>query len=164
MSRRIKKEKGFTIIEIIMSMAIMVVAVGTTFQSALYLSRLAESGELSVTCMNAAEGVMDEIRNVAFDDIRAGYDGQIFYVDELMARNVAHQGLVKVDLLESFGTGTDAMLRIRVIVCWKQGERIIGEAINNGKEGILGITLADLDGNGDIDSPCAVEAAIYNRD
>ncbi len=147
--------KGFTLVEIMVSVIIMAVAIGATFQIINHILWLNETNDNIIPTMNAIQGIMDEIRNVPFDDISPNYNNMLFTLNNLTNRGVPHQGLVTVNIIEA-----GYLLRAKVVVCWRQKNRIMGEDANfNG-------TLdsgEDANGNNEIDSPCSVESVIMFR-
>jgi prepilin-type N-terminal cleavage/methylation domain-containing protein len=151
----INDRKGFTLIEILMATMIMALAIGGTFQTITYLMQLNEANENVVLSSNALEGLMDEIRNVDFADVKTVYNGNQFSLNELTAKGVRHSGIVTVTDLEP-----DMLLRVKIVVSWEQRGRVIGEDRN--LNGILEIG-EDTNGNGELDSPCMIEAAIVDR-
>ncbi len=143
---------GFTLVEILISMMIMSIAFASTFQLINYLIQKNEANEVAVLCTNVAQGLMDEIRNVNFDDIVGNYNNMQFSLNELTNRNITHLGLVRVSELE-----VGFLLRVKIIICWRQRDRMMGEDVNF--DGVLN-TDEDINGNGELDSPCSIEAAI----
>lgn len=150
-----QKEKGFTLIEVLASLLILVVAITSTFQVINHLLYLKETNDITVPSLNAAQGMLDEIRNVPFDSIISEYSGQTFTVEELTNKGISHRGVVLVNSLED-----DFLLRVKVVICWMQKNRIMGEDKN--LNGILD-SGEDKDGNGEIDSPCSLETSIVSR-
>ena len=150
-----KRKKGFTLIEILISTALMAIAIGGIFQVFTALMQLSETNENLTLCNNFAQGIVNEIRNVEFEDISADYKNKKFICNDLAAKGIAHQGLITVtDIDPGF------LVRVKVIICWQDKNRIIGEDKNlngnlNGGE--------DLNGNGELDSPCSIETAIMDK-
>jgi prepilin-type N-terminal cleavage/methylation domain-containing protein len=149
-----QRKKGFTLVEILVSTAIMAIAITSTLQILMYLLQMNEANQVSVSCMNRVQGIMDEIKRVTYDDIIL-YNGDTFTVDELTTRGIRHLGIIYVNEIEpSFLTD------VKVVICWENKTRIIGEDRNfngslDGGE--------DLNGNGQIDSPITIESTIVNR-
>jgi len=147
-----KKQNGFTLVEILISTAIMAMAVAGTLQILTTLIQMNETNENLILCTNAVQGIMDEVRNVDFSNIVATYNNKKFTRPELTAKGITHQGLITVTVLEP-----GYLLRVKVIICWQDKNRTMGEDENfngslDGGE--------DANGNGELDSPCMVEAAI----
>lgn len=148
-----RNKKGFTLVEILVSIMLMAIVIGAMFQMINHLFELNEINEVMVIGTNVAQGMIDEIRNVDAEDIIANYNNHTFSLDELTNKNIPHIGLVTIEELEA-----GLLLRIKVVICWQQKNRIIGEDAN-----LNGILDADEDenGNGEIDSPCMLDTAIF---
>ncbi|MCG2713184.1 MAG: type II secretion system GspH family protein [Candidatus Omnitrophica bacterium] len=143
---------GFTLVEILITTMIMAIAITATLQSMNYLLQNNEADNISVICMNTIEGMMDEIRNVTYEDIVANYNGTQFTLAELTARGIQHSGMVMANELEA-----GFLTRAKIVVCWQNRTRIIGEDVNF--NGVLD-DGEDANGNGELDSPMMIEAAI----
>ncbi|MFH2138834.1 MAG: prepilin-type N-terminal cleavage/methylation domain-containing protein [Candidatus Omnitrophota bacterium] len=153
--RLLKNNKGISLVEILVSVGIMSVAIGSSFQATSYLLQLNELNDNITPVMNSLEGIRDEIKNVPFDDISPNYHNTQFTLNELTNKGVPNLGTITVDLTEpSF------LLKFRIVVCWRQGNRMIGEDAN--LNGVLD-SGEDTNLNGLIDSPCAMETAVIFR-
>ncbi|MFH1061789.1 MAG: type II secretion system protein [Candidatus Omnitrophota bacterium] len=150
-----QRRKGFTLVEILVSTAIMAIAITSTLQILMYLLQMNEANQVSVACMNRAQGIMDEIKRVNYDDVITLYNGNQFTVAELTSRNVRHSGVIYANEIEA-----DFLIDIKVVISWGNRNRIIGEDTN--LNGVLDIG-EDLNGNGQIDSPVMIEGTILNR-
>lgn len=148
------RKKGFTLVEILVSTAIMAIAITSTLQILMYLLQMNEANQVSVACMNRVQGIMDEIKRVNYDDIVL-YNGDTFTVDELTARGIRHRGVIYVNEIEA-----SFLSDVKVVISWENRSRIIGEdrnfngALDGGE---------DLNGNGQIDSPIMIESTLVNR-
>ncbi|MBI4845256.1 MAG: type II secretion system protein [Candidatus Omnitrophica bacterium] len=151
---KVKSEKGFTLVEILVSTLIMALAVGAVMQVLHSVIQLNETNNNMTQCVNVAQGLMDEIRGVIYEDIISNYNGYTFTLNDLDSQSIPNQGLVIASEIEP-----GYLMRVKIVICWKQKNRIIGEAIPSGNS----ITLQDLDASGEIDSPCSVEAAIIYK-
>jgi len=147
-----KNKYGFTLVEILVSLAIMAVAITGTLRIMNYVLQINETNEVQIPGMNAVEGMMDEIRNVPFDDISAKYDNTQFTLNILTNRGIPHVGTVDIQTIVP-----NYLLRVKIVLCWQQKTRVIGEDTN--LNGFLD-GGEDTDGNGELDSPCFVEAMI----
>ena len=94
-------KKGFTLVEILISVGIPAVTITSTFQILNFLLQLNESNNAAVISMNAVQGMMDEIRNVNYEDIVSNYNGLAFTLNELAALGVTHSGVVSASELEA---------------------------------------------------------------
>jgi len=153
-----KNSKGFTLIEILISTLIMAVVLAGTFQTASYLLQVNELNDYQVICMNFLEGKMNEIRGVGFDNVLPQYSNVTFLVPELTAKGVQHLGLVTISTLETFSSGLPSMLGVKIIICLKQKNRILGEDANF--NGLLDTGEDTLNVNGGLDSPYQIEVAV----
>lgn len=148
------RKKGFTLVEILVSTAIMAIAITSTLQILIYLLQMNEANQVSVACMNRVQGLMDEIKRVNYDDIIL-YNGDTFTVDELTTRGIRHRGVIYANEIEA-----NFLSDVKVVISWENKSRIIGEDRNfngslDGGE--------DLNGNGQIDSPIMIEGTLVNR-
>ncbi|MCP4650043.1 MAG: prepilin-type N-terminal cleavage/methylation domain-containing protein [PVC group bacterium] len=151
----LQAKKGFTLVEILISVAVMAIALGASFQATNYLFQMNELNENITPAMHAVEGMIDGIRNVPYDDIVSVYAGNSFTLNELDNRGVENIGVVYVNEIE-----TDFLMKVKVVVCWRQRTRVIGEDQN--LNGVLD-GGEDENGNGQIDSPCSMETAIIYK-
>jgi hypothetical protein len=99
---------------------------------------------------NAALGLAEEIRSSSFMNIIDDYNGLIFIVNDIPQS----RGVVYVN------DDNPELLNVTISVCWRQGNRIIGEDLN--LNGSLD-TGEDINGNGIIDSPVQLNTLIANR-
>ncbi|MFH2145852.1 MAG: prepilin-type N-terminal cleavage/methylation domain-containing protein [Candidatus Omnitrophota bacterium] len=153
MRKKIKKNKrGFTLVEVLVSLGILAIAVASTMQLMIFLVQLNETNDIMLPTMNSLEGMMDEIRNAPFDDIASAYDDTKFTLDELDNRGIQNQGLITVDTIEA-----NYLLRVKIVLCWKQKNRIMGEDKNF--NGLLDLG-EDENGNNELDSPCSIEGSV----
>lgn len=125
------KNKGFTLLEIMFAMAILVGLLVGLLSVFVYCFDLQETSRNTTIALNEARAKLEEIRDSGFDGIQPTYynsgNGQIFSL--LPALN----GILKVTL-----TGTDIgyvlgsnrnLIDVRIVSCWRQkGGRIIGNA------------------------------------
>ncbi|MBU1086987.1 MAG: type II secretion system GspH family protein [Candidatus Omnitrophica bacterium] len=150
-----RRKKGFTLVEVLVSTAIMAIAITSTLQILMYLLQMNESNQNSVTCMNTVQGYMDEMKNVLYDDIVGNYNGLQFTVDDLTNRGVRHSGIIyAAEIQPPFLTD------VKVVICWENRNRIIGEDTNLNGSLDAG---EDKNGNGMIDSPTMIEGTVLNR-
>lgn len=98
----------------------------------------------------AAQGLIEEIRSTPFPQIVASYNLLNFTVNDIPASS----GIVYVD------DSNPEFLLVTVSVCWRQGNRIIGEDTN--LNGILNAG-EDINGNGMIDSTVELVTQVANR-
>ena len=133
-----KLSYGFTLVELLVSVAILTFAlcgILVTYSSCVTLVKTSKNVN---SATNAAQAVIEEIRTYLFDDI-AGYDGTSYPVTDIPEG----RGVVYVD------DTNPELLEVRTSVCWRQGNRVIGEDTN--LNGVLNAG-EDANGNGVIDS------------
>jgi prepilin-type N-terminal cleavage/methylation domain-containing protein len=150
------QKKGFTLVEILVSTAIMAMAITATLQIMVYLLQLNEANQVSVVCMNQAQGMMDEIKNTLYIDIVPNYNNMQFNINELTNRGIRHSGVVYATEIEP-----NFLINVKIVVCWENRNRVMGEDINfngflDGGE--------DTNGNGELDSPLMLQNTIRNPD
>ena len=141
---------GFTLMEVLLATAILASAISAilmTYYSCFVLS--STSKNINITT-NAAMGLVEEMRNSAFNRIVDDYNGLNFIVNDIPQS----RGVVYVD------DTNPELLQVTISVCWRQGNRVIGEDTNlNGQ-----LDAGEVDnGNNIIDSPVQLVTIIANR-
>ncbi len=150
---------GFTLLELLIAVAIAVVVLGSLLSLANYSLDLEDTNRNLAAAFNAARGKAEEIRNTSFDSIIATFNNQVFDPSGFTA------GEAKGRVTAAIVTGSDNnLIDTRVAVCWRQrGGRIMGEDNGNGGGTALDGQLnggEDANGNGLLDSPCVLNTAI----
>jgi len=141
---------GFVLIEAILAAAIAAFAVCGMFLmyvAGLELIRVSKNSSIATS---AAQGLIEEIRNTPFPDIVSNYNLLKFSVNGIPSS----MGVIYVD-------DTDPeFLLVTVSVCWRQGNRIIGEDadLNGELDG-----AEDVNHNGIIDSTVELVTQVANR-
>lgn len=146
-----RKKKGFTLVEILISTAIMAFTITAVLQILHNLVRLNESNDTISAGMNEIQGIMDQVRNSPFDDVVPVYNGRNFTVAGLTNTGVEHQGTIEIFVLDP------DVLRIKISVSWRQRTIVLGEDQN--LNGVLD-SGEDVNGNGELDSPCMMAGAV----
>ena len=145
-----KAKRGFTLMEIVVAMGICALALSAILLA--YASTLAFvsiSKNINIAT-NAAEGIIEGIRNSSFSQMVGSYNGLIFTVNDLPGS----RGVVYVD-------NTDpAFLLVTVSVCWQRGYGVVGEDLN--LNGVLE-PGEDANNNGMIDSAVQLVTRIARR-
>ncbi len=150
-----KKKKGFTLVEILISTVIMAIAITATLQILNYLLMMNETNDVTVICMNHIQGLMDEVRNTLYEDIVPIYNGRQFQIPELTNRGIQHSAVfIANEIVPLY------LVRVKIVVCWKNRTRTIGEDLNF--NGVLDAG-EDANGNGELDSPIMIEAAVIDK-
>ena len=146
-----KSEKGFVLSEVILATAIASFAICgilLLYIVGMDLVRISKNASIATS---AAQGLIEEIRNTPFPDI-ANYDRLVFSVNGITP--APSSGIVYVD-------DTDPeLLLVTISVCWRQGNRVIGEDANF--NGVLD-PGEDVNANGIIDSTVKLVTQVANR-
>ena len=152
MKKILKKlsRRSFTLVEVLLAAAILASAISAilmTYYSCFVL--ISTSKNINITT-NATMGLAEEIRSSAFNRIVDDYDGLNFIVNDIPQS----RGVVYVD------DSNPELLQVTISVCWRQGNRVIGEDTNlNGQ-----LDAGEVDnGNHIIDSPVQIVTIIANR-
>lgn len=143
-------KRGFTFAEVLLALAILTFALCSillTYISCLLLITTSKNINIAT---NACLGLMEEIRSSPFTRIASDYNGLNFFLNDIPES----RGVVYVD------SSNPDFLRVTVSVCWRQGNRVIGEDTN--LNGVLDAG-EDKNGNGIIDSPVELVTEIANR-
>jgi Tfp pilus assembly protein PilV len=143
-------KKGFALPEVMLATAIAAFVIcGLLFMyvAAMDLIRTSKSSSIAAS---AAEGLIEEIRNTPFPDIPANYNGLKFSVNGIPSSS----GRVYIDETDP------EFLVVTISVCWRQGNKIIGEDTNLSGE-LEGVE--DINGNGIIDSTVELVTQVANR-
>jgi len=166
--KEMKKNSGFTLIEVLIATAILTFAILSTLGVFGYLLSLAEGDREFLVQQYAAENQMEQIRAMDYLIIRNGgiVNGAVVpaYTNNGapkatimgITNNLDQSGVIYGQELAANG-----LIRIKIVVCYRQRNRIIGEDANF--NGALD-AAEDANGNGELDSPCQIESVIVNRD
>lgn len=136
--------------EVLLAIAILAFALcAILFTYISCLALIATSKNVNIAT-DAALGLMEGIRGDPFSRIFTDYNKLNFTVGGMPA----NMGVVYVDKTNP------SLLKVTISVCWRQGNRIIGEDTN--LNGILN-TGEDANNNGIIDSPVELVTLIASR-
>ncbi|MFA5089165.1 MAG: prepilin-type N-terminal cleavage/methylation domain-containing protein [Candidatus Omnitrophota bacterium] len=140
--------KGFTLVEVIISAAVLLltfVGILTSYIRCLELTELSRNTSIAV---NAARSRMEDIKNTQFGQIASDYHNVTFTASGLTGIGVTYVDSSNPDLL-----------RVTAVFCWRQSNgRVIGEDINlNGQVN----SGEDQNGNGLLDSSVRLVSNIY---
>ncbi len=148
------KKSGFTLLELMIAAAVLIVAISgllATFTGLLSLNE--NSGSLSLA-ITAVQDKMEEIRNSDFSTLFATYNGENFEPDGFSPSEA--EGNISID-----NTTNPDLLEVAVSVSWRsRSNRIIGE------DGNLNGSLdagEDLNSDGRLSSPAEVVTLIGKR-
>ena len=143
---------GFTLLELIIGSVILVVAIVGLLAAFGNCFTINEGARNLTIAMNNAQGKIEEIRNLTFDQV-AAQDGANFEIIELPDND--SEGIVEIN------TNNPNLLTVTITVCWRQkGGRIFGEDTN--LNGALD-TGEDTNGNNVLDSPAQLVTLIASR-
>jgi Tfp pilus assembly protein PilV len=133
--------KGFALPEVLLATAIAAFAVCGILLMYIASMDLIRTSKNASMATSAAQGLIEEIRNTPFPDIVTNYNGLKFSVNNMPENS----GIVYVD-------DTDPeFLLVTVSVCWRQGDKIVGEDLNlNG----------DLDAGEDTNSNLRIDSTV----
>jgi len=148
--KKLSKKRAFSLVELFMAATILALALCSilaTYVSCFVL--IATSKNINIAT-NAAQGLVEEIRTSPFSQIFDNYDGLNFIVNSISES----RGVVYVD------DTNPELIEVVVSVCWRQGNRIIGE--DTDLDGVLD-SGEDANGNGIIDSTVGLTTRIANR-
>lgn len=149
---KIRDKKGFSLVEVILATAILafaLVGILGTYVTCLVLITTSQNVN---SATNAAQGIIEEIRSTPFPQIIDSYNGLVFTVNDINGS----VGVVYVD-----DTIDPEFLDITVSVCWRQGNRVIGEDSN--LNGTLDPGEDTMVVNGIIDSTVELKTQVANR-
>jgi type II secretory pathway pseudopilin PulG len=158
-----RSKKGFVLPEVLLAAIIAAFAVCgilLTYITGMDLIRTSKNASIATS---AAQGLIEEIRSTPFPKIALtpvqdpqGFKNLNFSVDGIPSINgvVSSRGIVYVNATDP------EFLLITISVCWRQGNRIIGEDIN--LNGVLDAG-EDTNGNGIIDSTVELVTQVVNR-
>jgi len=164
-----RSKKGFVLPEVMLAAAIAAFAVcGILLMYVVAMDLIRTSKNASITT-SAAQGILEKIRNTPFPDI----PGMIFVVNGtnyppiVVNANLTRWNFpLAVNNLPTnrcavYVDDTDPeFLLVTISVCWRQGNRVIGEDIN--LNGALDAG-EDTNGNGIIDSTVELVTQMANR-
>jgi prepilin-type N-terminal cleavage/methylation domain-containing protein len=143
-------EKGFTMMEVMLAVAITALALCGILLTYLTCFNLIRTSRNVSVATSAAQGLMDEIRNASFPLIVSSYNNRHFVVNNMPSNS----GVVYVD------NTNPELLKVTISVSWKQGDKVVGEDAN------LNFLLdagEDKNGNNIIDSPVELVTLVSNR-
>ena len=150
-----KKNKGFSLIELLVGVAILSISLGGLLGLFIYCSKLVDLSGNMTKALRGAQGKLEEIRNhtyslITTDYAAGGTPGNKFDVTQLNGK-----GAVYID-------STNAnLLKVKVVVSWRnENNWIIGEDLS--LNGVLDAG-EDKDGNGELDSPVSLVSLIAQR-
>jgi Tfp pilus assembly protein PilV len=153
-----RKITGFTLVEVLVGGAILVMTVlGSleVFNRSLNSSNFAKNQYIY---LNEARGQMDQLLYKAGKDFGSLLDdeGKVF----LTSSSDASGKIYVSNLHTGTSSATTCLLKVKVVVCWRQGNRVIGE--DKDLDGVLD-DGEDSNNNDQIDSVCQLETALARK-
>lgn len=145
-----RSKKGFALPEMLLAAVIAAFAIcGILLTYITCMNTIKTSKNVSIAT-GAAQGLIEAIRSTPFPQIITNYDRLAFTVNNIPSS----RGIVYVD-----DTNPELLL-VTVSVCWREGNRVIGEDTN--LNGNLEAT-EDINGNNLIDSTVELVTQVVNR-
>ena len=145
-----RAKKGFVLLEVLLATAIAAFAICGILLMYIAGMDLIRTSKNASIATSAAQGLIEEIRNTPFPNIVTSYNLLRFSVNGIPSSS----GIVYVN-------DTDPeFLLLTLSVCWRQGNRIIGEDTNLNGQLDAG---EDTNGNGMIDSTVELVTQVANR-
>jgi len=145
-----RSNHGFALIEIMLAVGILAFTLCALLAAYISCSGLIATSKNVNIATNAALGLMEEIRTSSFARIYDDYNGLNFILNDIPSS----RGVVYV------GDTNPELLKVTISVCWRQGNKVIGEDANLNSVLDSG---EDANGNGIIDSPVQLVTLIANR-
>lgn len=133
---------GFTLIEVLLAMTVLVVCLTSILLTYVHMFILSDLSRDLTLSTNAVQDKMEEIKKTDFDSLSA-LNGTTFDITGFAASDA--KGLIQV-----IDTAYADLKRIRLVACFKSRRRIIGEDAN--LNGVLNAG-EDTNANGRLDSP-----------
>ena len=150
MAMQRRSQKGFLLSEVMLAAAIVALAFSGILAAYVACFGIIKTSKNVNIATNAAQGLLEQIRNTSFPLIVTNYNNLNFTVNNMPS----NRGVVYVD------NTNPELLKVTIIVCWQQGNIFVGEDRN--LNGLLDIG-EDANGNGVIDSPVKIVTLIVNR-
>ena len=172
---KLRSKRGFSIAEVLLAVGILGFALCGILATYLACFNLASISKNTNIATSAAQGIIEQIRATPFTTLwdtslqksQIELNGNFYNLTHVsgnrwsltfMVNNMpANMGIAYIDI---DNTTTPKILTATVSVCWKQGDKIIGEDVN--LNGVLNAG-EDTNGNGLIDSPMELITQIANR-
>ncbi len=168
------RNKGYSLVEVLVAVAIIVIVVSGLFRLFIYCAGMAEITGNITFAISEAQDKIEEIRNASFDDIASTYGaspGNTFESSKI-SEDINLNGVLDTgeDIngngsIDSYGRGViyvtalnADLLQVDVAVCWRGPDgRLFGE--DSDLDGVLDAG-EDKNGNGQIDSTAGVSTYI----
>jgi type II secretory pathway pseudopilin PulG len=146
------KKSGFTLLELMIACAIIIVGLTGVLATFVTSSDLIETTKNTNLALNAEQKVLEQMRRGDFLSLYSSYNGYTFNVSNIAAGD----GLGRVTVNNS----NAKRLQVDIGVCWRQrGGRIIGECVSNNTS----LVFSETNANGILDSPAQITTYMAQR-
>ncbi len=155
------KNSGFTLIEVMVSTMLLVVALLGSLGVFARLLGITESDKSYLIAQKEAEAKMEELTRYNYPALIADYTnaGALKSTPfNLSSTMIIGKGVVYAQELSG---AANSLLSAKVVVCYRQKGRIVGEDTN--LNGILD-GAEDQNNNARIDSPCQLDTVMVNKE
>jgi Tfp pilus assembly protein PilE len=155
-----KNSSGFTLIEVLITTLFLTVALLSTLGLFAYTLSSADSNRNNTSAQYEVEGKIEEICANDYATIKTTYTtaGALKVTSFNLINNLTGKGIIYAQELPGAANG---LMRIKVVVCYRQGARVIGEDTN--LNGLID-SGEDANGNNELDSPCEIERVVVNKE
>ena len=152
---QIRKNKGFSLVEVLVTAAIVSTVTITLLRLFVFCAALSEMGGNLTAAMVSAQDKMEEIKNYNYDLIAADYVAGGAVGDTFSATSPTRSGVIYVD------SSNTSLLRIEIDVSWRNKDgRVVGEDAD--LDGVLDIG-EDLNSDGKLTSTARIITNIAQR-
>ncbi len=156
MKLRRKKSSGFTLLELMIAVAVLVVVLIGLLGTYIACIDLNETTRNANLALFAAQNRMEAIRNSArsFVDIASAYNGKQYNISGMLNGS----GLLRVSAVKESVSST--LINVTIGACWRQRRgRIIGDC--NWSGGTL--VFLNSSGNGILNSPVQIVSQVLSE-
>lgn len=154
-----KNNSGFTLLEVMVTTLVLVVAIATSLSIFTYSLALTESVKQLTNAQYQVERQVEQIRAMDYLDVRNNFTNNGALRSTVMAIT-NNQNLSGTIYANELPGAANNLLRVKVVVCYAQRKRIMGEDANF--NGVLDAG-EDANGNGELDSPCQLETVVFGE-
>jgi prepilin-type N-terminal cleavage/methylation domain-containing protein len=156
-----KKNRGFTLVEILFSMAILVTLLVGVMSLLVYCMNLQDTSRNTALVINQMREKLEEIKALDFDTVISTYQNKPLTVALNGINGQVRIEIIKDQFNNIYVAGSNnSLINMRVIAGWVQrAGRTIGEGTVVGSNFIL----SDTNSNGVIDSPLELITAVCRK-